>query len=111
MKDFVKGAMLMGGVLGLVLLVRVLAFAPLQHETIAVKEAAPIAAADRGCGVMAVKMPCFRHASPEGGAMASAPRQSGSAGATDSGTIAAQDARCAVRQVKMPCFQHADRRS
>jgi hypothetical protein len=108
MKDFLKGALLMIGVLALVLGVRFAAFFPLHGEAMAVKDPAPIAAADGGCAVRQVKMPCFRHANPEGGAMASVPLQSRSA---DSETIAAQDARCAVRQVKMPCFQHADRRS
>jgi len=98
----------MGGMLPLILVVRVLAFVPLYHETMALKEAAPIAAADRGCGVMAVKMPCFRHTNPEGGAMASVSLQRGSAGAK---TIAAQDARCTVQQVKFPCLQHTGPRS
>ena len=108
MKDFVKATLVLGAMLALVLSARVAAFGYLHSETAAVTRPAPIAAADRGCGLMAVKFPCFRHASPEGRATASAPRQSGSA---ESQIIAAQDTRCAVRQVKMPCFQHTELRS
>jgi hypothetical protein len=111
MKDFVKATLVMGGLLALAMTVRVAAFAHLPNPAMAVKDPAPIAAADKGCGVMAVKMPCFRHANPEGWAMASVPRQSGSADAAGSATIAAHDTRCAVRQVKMPCLQPTDRRS
>ena len=108
MKDFVKATLVLGAMLALVLSARVAAFGYLHSETAAVTRPAPIAAADRGCGLMAVKFPCFRHASPGGRATASAPRQSGSA---ESQTIAAQNTRCAVRQVKMPCFQHTELRS
>jgi len=111
MKDFLKAAVALGVLLALGLSARVAAFAYMHNETMAMKDPAPIVAADKGCGVMAVKMPCFRQANPEGGAVASVPRQSGSAGATGSGTIAAKDTRCAVRQVKMPCLQPTDRRS
>lgn len=108
MKDFFKVALLIVGMLVLVLSLRVAAFVHLHSDTTAVKDPAPIAATDGGCGVMAVKMPCFRHANPEGRAMASVSRQSGSVGAE---TNAAQDIRCAARQVKMPCFQNANLRS
>jgi hypothetical protein len=107
MKDYVKTTLVLGGILALVLIVRVAAFAHLPNVAMVVKDPAPIAAADRDCGVMAVKMPCFRHANPEGRAMASVPRQRGSA---DAETIAARDTRCAVQQVKFPCLQHTDRR-
>jgi hypothetical protein len=108
MRDFVKATLVLGGLLALVLIARILAFGPLHSEATAVKDPAQIAAADRGCAVRQVKMPCFRHANPEGRAIAPAPRQSGSAGAE---AIAAQDARCAVQQVKFPCLQPTDRRS
>ena len=108
MKDFVKGALLLGGLLALILGARVALFVPLHSEATAVTDPAPIAATDGGCAVRQVKMPCFRQANPEGRAMAPAPRQSESAGAE---TIAAQDARCAVQQVKFPCLQPTDPRS
>ena len=111
MKDFVKATLVLGAMLALVLSARVAAFGYLHSETAAVTRPAPIAAADRGCGLMAVKFPCFRHASPEGRTTASAPRQTGSAGTANPQTIAGQNTRCAVRQVKMPCFQHTESRS
>jgi hypothetical protein len=107
-RNFLLGAMVVVAVLALFMGVRFALFVPLHNETIGAKDPALIAAADRGCGVMAVKMPCFRHAYPESRAMASVPLQSGSA---DAETIAAQDARCAVQQVKFPCLQPTDPRS
>jgi hypothetical protein len=62
MKDFLKGALLMIGVLALVLGVRFAAFVHLPNEAMAVKDPAPIAAADRGCTVQQMKMPCFQPA-------------------------------------------------
>ena len=111
MKDFVTGALVIVAVFALVMGIRFAAFFPLHSEAMAVKDSAPIAAADGDCAVTAVKMHCLRDANPESHAMASVPSQSGSAGAADSGTIAAQNIRCAARQVKIPCFQHGNRRS
>ena len=111
MKDFLKWALLTGSVLALVLGVRVAVFLPEHLETVTVTDPTPIAAADGGCAVTAVKMHCLRNANPEVQAMASVPRQSGAAGAADSESIAAQTMRCAARQVKIPCVQPADRRS
>ena len=111
MEDFVKGALVLGAMLALVLGVRFAAFFPLHSEAMAVKDPAPIAAADGGCAVTAVKMHCLRDANPEGRAMASGPHQSGSAGAADSETIEEQNMRCAARQVRIPCLQQTDRRS
>ena len=108
MKDFLKTTLVLGSILALGLSVRVAAFVHMHGDTAAVTDPAPIAAADRGCAVRQVKMPCFRHAKPEGGAMASVPLQSGPAGAE---TITSQDVRCAVQQVKFPCLQHTDPRS
>jgi len=108
MKDFLKATLVLGSMLALVLGARVAIYAHLHADTAAVTDPAPIAAADRGCAVRQVKMPCFQNANPEGGAMAPVPRQSGSAGAE---TIASQDMRCAVQQVKFPCLQHTDPRS
>ena len=110
MKDFVKATLVLGAMLALVLSARVAAFGYLHSEATAAKEPAPIAAAVSGCAERHVKMPCLRHAAPEGPAMASVALQGGSAG-TDPQTIAARDPRCAVRQVKMPCFQHTELRS
>jgi hypothetical protein len=111
MKEFLKGALLTVVVLALVLGIRFAAFFPVHSEAMAANDPAPIAAADGGCAVTAVKMHCLRNANPKSQAMASAPRQGGSAGAADSETIAAQNMRCAARQVKIPCFQSTDRRS
>ena len=108
MKDLVKATLVLGVLFALALSARVAAFGYLHSEAAAAKEPAQIAAVNRGCGVMVVKMPCFGHPSPEVGAMAPVPRQSGSAGAQ---TIASQDVRCAMQQVKFPCLQHADPRS
>jgi hypothetical protein len=108
MKDFLKGALMMGGMLALVLVVRIAAFVPLHIETAAATDPAPNAAAGSGCGVMAVKMPCFREASPEHRDKASAPLQRGPA---DAATIASQDLRCAAQQAKFPCLHHKDPRS
>jgi hypothetical protein len=95
-------------VLALFIGVRVAFFVPLHNEMIGMKDPAPIAAADSGCGPMAVKMPCFRHANPQGRATASVPVQSPAA---DTATIAARETRCAAQQVKFPCLQHSDWRS
>jgi hypothetical protein len=111
MKDFLKWALLTGSVLALVLGVRVAVFLPQHLETVSVKDPAPIAAADGGCAVTAVKMHCSRDANPESQAMASGPRQGGSARADDSQTIEEQNMRCAARQVRIPCLQQTDRRS
>jgi len=108
MKDFLQTAMVAIAALALFIGVRVAYFLPLHNEVIGMKDAAPIAAADSGCGVMAVKMPCFRHANPEGQTTASVPVQSSPA---DAETMAARDTRCAARQVKFPCFQNTDKRS
>jgi hypothetical protein len=108
MKDFLKGALVIAGMLALVVIARVAIVARQFNLPMAVKDPAPIAAVDGGCAVRQVKMPCFRHANPEGGAMAPVPLQSGSAGAE---SIASQDMRCAVQQVKFPCLQHTDPRS
>jgi hypothetical protein len=48
MKDFIKGAVLTVGVLALVLGARFAAFVHLPSEAMAVKDPAPVAAADRG---------------------------------------------------------------
>jgi len=108
MKDFLKATAVLGGMLALVISARVAIYAHLHADTAAVTDPAPIAAADRGCAVRQVKMPCLRHANPERGAMVSAPLQTGSAGAE---TIASQDTRCAVQQVKFPCLQLTGPRS
>jgi hypothetical protein len=107
MKDFLKPALVMGGMLVLAVSVRVAAFVHLPSETEAATDSAPIAAAaaDRGCAVRQVKMPCFQHANPEGAAMAPVPLQSGPAAAE---TIASQDLRCATQQVKFPCLRHKE---
>ena len=107
MKDLVRAALVLGSMLALVLGARVAIYTHQHSDTAAVMDPAPIAAAERDCGVMAVKMPCFRHANPQGGATASAPVQSGPASAE---TIAAREARCAAQQVKFPCL-HTDSRS
>ena len=62
MKDFVKGALVLVAVLALVLGVRFAAYFPLHSEATAVKDLAPIAAADRGCAVEQAKMPCLQSA-------------------------------------------------
>ena len=62
MKDFVKGALVIVAVLALVLGVRFAAFFPLHSEATAVKNPAPVAAADRGCAVEQAKMPCLQSA-------------------------------------------------
>jgi hypothetical protein len=111
MKDFLLGAMVVAAVLALVIGVRFAAFFPLHNEMMSVKDPAPIAAADGGCAVTAVKMHCSRDANPESQAMASGPRQRGSARAADSQTIEEQNMRCAARQVRIPCLQQTDRRS
>jgi hypothetical protein len=64
MKDFLKGALLMIGVLALILGVRFAAFFSIHHEAMAVKDPAPITAADRGCTVQQAKMPCLQHTDP-----------------------------------------------
>jgi hypothetical protein len=61
MKEFVKGALLLAGVLVLVLGVRFAAFFPLHSEATAVMDPAPIAAADGSCAMTAAKMPCLQH--------------------------------------------------
>lgn len=111
MRDFFKATLLLSSILALILIARVAAFVPLHSDVTAVKDPAPIAAADRGCAVRQVKMPCFRQANREGGAMATVPLQSAAAAAADAGTIAARDTRCAALQVKFPCLQHSDWRS
>ena len=108
MKDILKAALVIAVMLALVVIGRVAIVARQFNQPMAVEDPAPIAAADRGCGVMAVKMPCLRHANPESRAMASLPLQSGPA---DAETIAARDTRCGVQQVKFPCLQHTDPRS
>jgi hypothetical protein len=108
MKDFLQGAAVIVTLLALFMGVRIALFVPLHNEMIGVKDPAPIAAADGGCGVMQVKMPCFRHAKLE---TASVPRQSGSAGSAGAETVTARDTRCAEQQVKFPCLQHTDSRS
>jgi cytochrome bd-type quinol oxidase subunit 1 len=61
MKDFVKGALVLGAVLALVSGVRFAVFGHLHSEAMSVKDPAPIAAADRGCAVRQVKFPCLQH--------------------------------------------------
>ena len=109
MKDFLLGAMVVAAVLALVMGVRFALFVPLHNEIMSVKDPAPVAAADGGCAVTAVKMHCLRDANPESQAMASGPRHSGSAGSAES--LEEQNIRCAARQVRIPCFQQSDRRS
>jgi hypothetical protein len=108
MKDFLKTILVMGEMLALVLGVRVAAYVHLPIDAGPVADAAPAAAADRACGLMAVKFPCFRRAGAQGREAESAPRPSRSA---ETQPVAAQNARCAVRQVRMPCFQHTELRS
>ena len=60
MKDFLKGALVIGGMLALVMGVRLAASWPLHHEAMAVTDPAPIAAADGGCSAQQVKMPCLQ---------------------------------------------------
>jgi hypothetical protein len=108
MKDFLTGALLIVGMLALILGVRVARFVQLPGDIAAVNFPAPIAAVDTGCGVMAIKMPCFRSENPEGPAVASVARLSGSTGAK---ATASQDIRCASQPVKFPCLQHPDPRS
>ena len=107
-RNFLQMVVVAIAVLALFIGIRFALFVPLHNETIGVKDPAPIAASDGGCAVRQVKMPCFRNANPEGGAMTSVPLQSVSAGAE---TIASQDMRCAVQQVKFPCLQPTDPRS
>jgi hypothetical protein len=111
MKEFIKGALLTAGVLALAMGVRIAAFVPLHGQNAAVAAESPVAAADTGCAVRQVKMPCFRQAGPESQDVPPVQRHGEPAEAAVPGTIAAQDARCAARQVKMPCFQHSDKRS
>ena len=108
MKDFLKTSMVLVALLALFMGVRIALFAPLHREMLAATVPAPIAAADRGCAVRQVKMPCFQHANPEGGVVAPVPLQSAPAGAE---TIATKDMRCATQQAKFPCLQHTDSRS
>ena len=108
MKDFLKTSMVLLTLLALFMGVRFAFFAPLHREILTATVPVPIAAADSGCAVRQVKMPCFRHANPERAAMAPAPLQSASAGTE---TIAVQDARCAAQQAKFPCLHHKDPRS
>jgi hypothetical protein len=108
MKDLLKAALLLGGMLTLILIARVTAFVPMHSEANAAQDPAPIATSDSGCAVRQVKMPCFRHANPESRAMAPVRRESGP---KDVETILSQDIRCAMQQVKFPCLQHTDWRS
>jgi hypothetical protein len=110
MKDFLKPALVMGGMLILAVSVRVAAFVHQSGVNAPATEAAPIAAtaADGGCAVRQVKMPCFQHANPEAAPMAPVPLQSGPASAE---TIASQGLRSAAQQAKFPCLQHKNPRS
>jgi hypothetical protein len=108
MKDFLKTSMVLVALLALFMSLRFALFAPLHREMLAATVPAPIADAEGGCAVRPVKMPCFRHANPEGGVVAAVPLQSGSA---DAATIATQDVRCAAQQAKFPCLHHKTPRS
>jgi hypothetical protein len=109
MKDFLLGAIVVVAVLALFMGVRFALFVPLHNETMAVKDPAPIAAADTGCVVTARKMHCSQGAEVQ--AMASGQRHSAPAGGVEPQTSEQQNTRCAARPVKFPCFQQTDRRS
>lgn len=108
MKEFLQTLVVAVAVLAMFIGARVALFAPLHNEMIGMTNPAPTTVADSGCGVMAIKMPCFRHANPQGRATTSASVQNGPAVEEAN---AVRDPRCGPRQVKFPCLQHADERS
>jgi len=61
MKDFLKAALVMGGMLALAMIVRVMVFVPLHSDIAAVKDPAPLATANGGCAAQQTKTPCLQH--------------------------------------------------
>jgi hypothetical protein len=60
MKDFVKTTIVMGGMLALVLAVRVAAFAHLHGDTVNAESPAPSITAGNGCTAQQVNAPCVQ---------------------------------------------------